>query len=122
MNVRNKLNDFRYNVKEQICNMLTDIYKYQHNGQLPNWENDEDIVVEDNECHINIMVMEGNTYDEDVCPVWYCIDKFIVTLDYNLILISKEDDMEFEWTELGTDELVRVEDCVSKYFFKFYDK
>lgn len=122
MNVKDKLNDFCYNVKEQICNMLTDIYKYQHNGQLPNWENDEDIVVEDNDCHIRIVVMENNTYDEDTIFSWYCIDKFIVTLDYNLFLISTEDDMEFEWTELGTDELVRVEECVSKYFFKFYDK
>ena len=44
MNVLVALSEFRTNIKENICNVLVDIYKQQNNNELPNWEELEDIV------------------------------------------------------------------------------
>lgn len=47
MNAQNELTAFRNNVKDSICSMLTGIYLTKHNGVIPDWSNDEEIIVED---------------------------------------------------------------------------
>lgn len=118
MRMRTKLNDFRFVVKDEICAILVDIYKKQNNGLLPNWEEDEEIVVEDkvnDNCHLNIWLIEGNTFDDRFAPMYHCFDKFVVTLDYNLYLYSYEDDVEYEWTDIGTDDLIRVYEMLQTF-------
>lgn len=45
MSIKTELNDFRFRVKERICAILTDCYMAD-NGEMPNWGNDEEIVVD----------------------------------------------------------------------------
>lgn len=114
MNAKKQLNDFRANIKEHICNALVDLYKQNNNGELPNWEDEEDLVVMDYEVSkhkISIRVEVDNTYDDTICIEKVTIDRYIVTLDYNLFFdIGNE---EMEWTDVSTDELVGILDIIN---------
>lgn len=104
--MRTKLNNFRCEVKERICQLLTDIYREQHNGELPKWFDDEEIVVDDDD--VEYPMIEK-----------WAINEYRVTLDYNLMFRCGEMNNEFEWTELTTDELVLIYDMIHKsYDFK----
>lgn len=118
--MRTKLNNFRCEVKERICQLLTDIYREQHNGELPKWFDDEEIVVDDSTFTPTIRI--GVVVDDDVeypmIEKW-AINEYRVTLDYNLMFRCGEMNNEFEWTELTTDELVLIYDMINKsYDFK----
>ena len=94
---------------------------FKFDGNIPNWEEDEEYIIEDNEnddCHISIMKIEKNTYDDDVIPVIFCIDRFIVTLDNNLYFYSNEDDIDFEWDEISTDDLCGIYEMLKNFYKK----
>ena len=44
------------------------------------------------------------------------IDRFILTLDGVLYFYSGESMDEYEWTEIGTDELMRIRSVVTDYY------
>lgn len=118
--MRTKLNNFRCEVKERICQLLTDIYKEQNDGELPKWFDDEEIVVDDSTfartIHIGVVVDANVEYP--MIEKW-AINEYCVTLDYNLIFRCGEMNDEFEWTQLTTDELVFIYDMINKsYDFK----
>ena len=118
--MKKKLDNFRCEVKEVICQILTDIYKKHNNGLLPNWENDEEIVVEDSELGrtMRIGVIMGS-YNEDYHSIEkWAINEYRVTLDYNLVFWCGENNDEFDWTSLTTDELVMICDYLQKYWEK----
>lgn len=128
MNALNELTAFRNNVKDSICNMLVSIYLAKHNGVMPDWSNGEEIIVEDTDsdnCHTDIMLNVGNTYDECIAPEVVCIDRFIVTLDENLYLYSTENGKEYHWSknceehhweDVNTDDLVKIHDLIARYY------
>ena len=119
MNAQNELTAFRNNVKDSICSMLVGIYLANHNGIMPDWSNDEEIIVEDTDsdnCHTTIMLNVGNTYDECVAPEVVCIDRFIVTLDENLYFYSMENNDEYVWEDVNTDDLVKIQDMIARYY------
>jgi hypothetical protein len=120
MNVVKELSDFRSNVKVSINNLIMDIYKSEHNGQMPDFDSDEEFVVDHSkdkdDLHVYITMDEGNTYDDRISPMAVCIDRFIVTLDYNLYLYSNEDDYDCDWTEISTDDLVKIWNLLSNYY------
>ena len=98
MNAQNELIAFRYNVKASICCMLVGIYLSKHNGVMPNWSKDEEIIVEDTDsdnCHTTIMLNVGNTYDEWVAPYEVCIARLIGTRNERLYLYSTENSKEY---------------------------
>ena len=107
MNARVELNRFRANIKELICGVLTDIYKSQHNGLLPNWDNDEEIIV-DESCLttqyivIQITSQSGTSYEKEY------INEYIVTLDYDLYFRIGDNNDETHWNEINTDDLVTI--------------
>lgn len=122
MNAQNELTAFRNNVKDSICNMLVSIYLSKHNGLMPDWSKDEEIIVEDTEndnCHTTIMLNVGNTYDECVASEVVCIDRFIVTLDENLYLYSTENRDEYIWEDVNTDDLVKIHGLIAEYYKSF---
>jgi hypothetical protein len=108
MSVKSELNDFRFRVKEQICNILTDKFKELNDGLLPDWSNDEEIYIEGDEIglHLKVNVEVSNTYDENRCFEEWVISSYIVTLDYNLFFNC--DDNELDWKEISTDDLVGI--------------
>ena len=124
MNALNELTAFRNNVKDSICSMLVGIYLAKHNGIMPDWSKDEEIIVEDTDsdnCHTTIMLNVGNTYDECVVPEVVCIDRFIVTLDENLYFYSSEDNDEYHWEDVNTDDLVKIHDLIARYYKLYFN-
>lgn len=103
-NITDELRKLLMGVKNEMVRCLILIYKDNNNGLLPNWENDEEIIVSAEEScgHFPFLVEnEDNCYEEHI------IKEFIVTLD-NDIFIRDLEDNEFEWTELTTDEIMWV--------------
>ena len=114
--MRNELNKVLNQTKEHITNYLTDIYKHYNNGLLPNWEEEEEIVLTNEEIGNITIEIETDTFKNDYNVIIVekekqVIEKFIVTLDYNLLFIC--DDNEYSWEEVSTDEL-------TKYFLIFF--
>ena len=106
--------------KEKICNILVDRYKELHNGELPNWENDEDVyLAEDDidEKDVNYLHIDlYSTYDEYCEVVEMPINAYIVTLDYNLYFIVGEEENEYDWSEIGIDDLAKLLDYLNEKF------
>lgn len=125
MNALNELTAFRNNVKDSICNMLVGIYLSKHNGVMPNWSKDEEIIVEDTDsdnCHTTIMLNVGNTYDECVAPFEVCIDRFIVTRNESLYLYSTENSKEYYWENVNTDDIVKIHDLIARYYKLYFNR
>ena len=113
--MRYSLNEFRTAIKEQICQILTDIYLSQNDGELPNWENDEEIVVIENEVgNIKIDCIVYNTYDDYKALETLTIDRYIVTLDNYLYFdVGNE---ELDWTDVSTENLVDIWERVNEIY------
>ena len=101
--------NFRQNVKKQICDIATEIYKSDNDGLLPNWEDDEEIVVDGSDAdNYKISVNVGNTYDNSFTIERQEIEEIHVTLDSNLFFTTGEFANEINWSEVSTDELVDI--------------
>lgn len=121
MKAREMVNDLQSKIKEQICNVLVNRYKELHNGQLPNWENDEDIVLTENEISEDkvfyLNIDSYNTYDDFKEVERVAINRYFVTLDYNLFF-EDENENEIEWTEVNIYDLADLLDGLNKIFKK----
>ena len=110
MTPKEELKNFRFNIKERIANTLVDLYKSNNNDLLPNWENEEEVVVTEDEVgtlKIDVCVMDSHDYYREVEE--QVIVKYIVTLDYNLFFVCGEnEENEIEWQEISTDDLVGI--------------
>ena len=121
--MRNELNKVLNQTKEHITNYLTDIYKHYNNGLLPNWEEEEEIVLTNEEIGNITIEIETDRFknDDNVIIVEkekQVIEKFIVTLDYNLLFIC--DDNEYSWEEVSTDELIGIFEFIRKKYKKIF--
>lgn len=121
--MRNELNKVLNQTKEHITNYLVDIYKHYNNGLLPNWEEEEEIVLTNEEIGNITIEIETDRFknDDNVIIVEkekQVIEKFIVTLDYNLLFIC--DDNEYSWEEVSTDELIGIFEFIRKKYKKIF--
>lgn len=119
MKAREMVFELKAQFKEKICNILVDRYKELHNGELPNWENDEDIVLTENDIDdkdVNYLYIEEcNTYDDYYEVSRYAINRYFVTLDYNLYF-EDENENEYDWSEIGIDDLAKLLDYLNEKF------
>ena len=120
MDFKKELDDFRCKVKEEICRLLKEVY-LDLNGENPNFENDEEYVLEnydvaDDDLFINVVVWDtcGDFSYNELQEV----QKYIVTLDNNLFFIcgggNWNVENETEWSEISTDELVAIYEFILK--------
>lgn len=120
MKAKEMLFEIRTQIKEQICNILVDRYKELHNGELPNWEEDEEIVLtkdEIDEKDVNYLhIKEYNTFDEHYIVVRYAINRYIVTLDYNLFFEVGDYEEQYDWEEVYLEELAGLLDYLKEKF------
>lgn len=119
MDIITKLNQFKASVKEDIIKVIKDIYLKQNNGLHPNFEYDEEYILFlcDLKREILINVECRNTDDSTSIEKW-CIYNYIVTLDDNLMFRCGDDEDEFDWTELSTDELVGICNFLQSFYKK----
>jgi hypothetical protein len=109
--ILNDWSDFREKVKKEICYIATEIYKKYNDGLLPNWEDDEEIIIDGSDANnYKISVNVGNTYDNSFTIERQEIEEIRVTLDENLFFTTNDGANEIEWNEVSTDELVDIYD------------
>ena len=110
MTPKEELKNFRSNIKERICNTIVDLYKKYNDDVLPNWENDEEIIITEDEVGtLKIDVEVNNSYDGYREIEEQPIIKYIVTLDFNLFFVCGEyEENEIEWQNILTDDLVGI--------------
>ena len=117
--MKKKLENLRCEVKEAIVNTLSLIY-LRNNGCYPNWSNDEEIVIDNEELgsanYIGVEV--GNTYDESYYIEKMVVEKYRVTCGGDLYLEYNEGCDEMAWEDVATDELVLMWQSIKRYWDK----
>ena len=114
--IKKTLNDFRHNVKEEICHLLKDLY-LELNDDHPNFEENEEYVLEREnfaEDEFFVAIEVWNTYDEYSYSERQELHRCIVTLDNNLFFVCGEYENETAWDEISTDELVEIYEFIVK--------
>ena len=115
MCILNDWTDFREKVKKQICDIATEIYKSDNDDLLPNWEDDEEIVICGSDvCNYKISVIVGNIDYNTFTTERQEIEEIRVTLDSNLYFITGECANEINWKDVSTDELVDIYNHLQK--------
>ena len=109
------IKDYRKSIKDEICQLVVDIYLKQNNNIHPNFEDDEEYYIEPNELglDINVSVDVNDTYVEGTYSDYINISMIIVPLDNNLILSTNNDD--YFWDEFDTDTLSNILEMLKEY-------
>ena len=99
------INDARKKLVDFIAFEVRNIYLLL-NGQEPNFEEDEEYVLDIEGLTIKVEVDDSYLDVEDTIMENRTITEVRVSLDGNIFLVAYEDDTEIEWKEISTDELV----------------
>ena len=105
---RKKLVDF---IAFEVCNIYLLL-----NGQEPNFEEDEEYVVDIE--GLTIKVETDNSYldVEETTMENRTITEVRVSLDGNVFLVGYGDDTEIEWKDISTDELVGLANVLENQY------
>ena len=109
------INDARKKLADFIVFEVRNIYLLL-NGQEPNFEEDEEYVLDIE--GLTIKVETDNSYldVEDTIMENRTITEVRVSLDGNVFLVPYEDDTEIEWKEISTDELVGLANVLENQY------
>lgn len=99
------INDARKKLVDFIAFEVRNIYLLL-NGQEPNFEEDEEYVLDIEGLTIKVEVDNSYLDVEDTIMENRTITEVRVSLDGNVFLVAYEDDTEIEWKDISTDELV----------------
>ena len=86
------------------------------NGQEPNFEEDEEYVLDIEGLTIKVEVANSYLDVEDTIMENRTITEVRVSLDGNIFLVAYEDDTEIEWKEISTDELVGLANVLENQY------
>ena len=98
------INDARKKLVDFIAFEVRNIYLLL-NGQEPNFEEDEEYVLNIEGLTIKVEVDDSYLDVEETTMENRTITEVRVSLDGNVFLVAYEDDTEIEWKEISTDEL-----------------
>ena len=98
------INDARKKLVDFIAFEVRSIYLLL-NGQEPNFEEDEEYVLDIEGLTIKVEVNDSYLDVEETTMENRTITEVRVSLDGNVFLVAYEDDTEIEWKEISTDEL-----------------
>ena len=109
------INDARKKLVDFIAFEVRNIYLLL-NGQEPNFEEDEEYVVDIE--GLTIKVETDNSYldVEETTMENRTITEVRVSLDGNVFLVGYGDDTEIEWKEISTDELVGLANVLENQY------
>lgn len=116
--IKSELHKLISSTKEEIVKIITAKYLADNEGLFPNWEEEEEIVVDDTDIPtFRISIEVDNTYDESTCIERQAINEYRVTNDGNLFFVCGEDcENEINYTEVSTDELIAIYELLVKTF------
>ena len=86
------------------------------NGQEPNFEEDEEYVLDIEGLTIKVEVDNSYLDVEDTIMENRTITEVHVSLDGNVFLVGYEDDTEIEWKDISTDELVGLANVLENQY------
>ena len=86
------------------------------NGQEPNFEEDEEYVLDIEGLTIKVEVYNSYLDVEDTTMENRTITEVRVSLDGNIFLVAYEDDTEIEWKDISTDELVGLANILENQY------
>ena len=98
------INDARKKLVDFIVFEVRNIYLLL-NGQEPNFEEDEEYVVDIEGLTIKVEVDDSYLDVEETTMENRTITEVRVSLDGNIFLVGYGDDTEIEWKDISTDEL-----------------
>ena len=86
------------------------------NGQEPNFEEDEEYVVDIEGLTIKVEVDDSYLDVEETTMENRTITEVRVSLDGNVFLVGYGDDTEIEWKEISTDELAGLANVLENQY------
>ena len=86
------------------------------NGQEPNFEEDEEYVLDIEGLAIKVEVDNSYLDVEDTTIENRTITEVHISLDGNVFLVGYEDDTEIEWKDISTDELVGLANVLENQY------
>jgi hypothetical protein len=115
-NIIQQLADFRTALKNEISSLLENIYINKY-GQQPNWQEGEEIVIDNSDLptfRISVEVSDIHSSDNDTVEKW-AVNEYRVSLDENLFFRCGDNNDEFHYDDISTDELVEIYRCLTLY-------
>ena len=109
------INDAREKLVDFIAFEVRSIYLLL-NGQEPNFEEDEEYVLDIEGLTIKVEVDNSYLDVEDTTIENRTITEVHVSLDGNVFLVGYEDDTEIEWKDISTDELVGLANVLENQY------
>lgn len=109
------INDARKKLVDFIAFEVRNIYLLL-NGQEPNFEEDEEYVLDIEGLTIKVEVDNSYLDVEDTIMENRTITEVRVSLDDNIFLVAYEDDTEIEWKDISTDELVGLANVLENQY------
>lgn len=109
------INDAREKLVNFIVFEVRNIYLLL-NGQEPNFEEDEEYVLDIEGLTIKVEVDNSYLDVEDTTIENRTITEVHVSLDGNVFLVCYEDDTEIEWKDISTDELVGLANVLENQY------
>ena len=109
------INDARKKLVDFIAFEVRNIYLLL-NGQEPNFEEDEEYVLDIEGLTIKVEVYNSYLDVEDTTIEDRTITEVHVSLDGNVFLVGYEDDTEIEWKDISTDELVGLANVLENQY------
>ena len=109
------INDARKKLVDFIIFEVHNIYLLL-NGQEPNFEEDEEYVLDIEGLTIKVEVDNSYLDVEDTIMENRTITEVRVSLDGNIFLVAYGDDTEIEWKDISTDELVGLANVLENQY------
>lgn len=109
------INDAREKLVSFIIFEVRNIYLLL-NGQEPNFEEDEEYVVDIEGLTIKVEVDDSYLDVEETTMENRTITEVRVSLDGNVFLVGYGDDTEIEWKDISTDELAGLANILENQY------
>lgn len=109
------INDAREKLVSFIIFEVRNIYLLL-NGQEPNFEKDEEYVLDVEGLTIKVEVDDSYLDVEETTMENRTITEVRVSLDGNVFLVGYGDDTEIEWKDISTDELVGLANVLENQY------
>ena len=109
------INDARKKLVDFIVFEVHNIYLLL-NGQEPNFEEDEEYVVDIEGLTIKVEVDDSYLDVEETTMENRTITEVRVSLDGNVFLVGYGDDTEIEWKDISTDELAGLANVLENQY------
>lgn len=116
--MKTKYKEFRDSLINSIVEVIAKIYLKHNDNLMPNWGNDEEIVVEDNEIDCTNYIQMMIDYGGDLFHEKWVIEEYRVNCSGELFFWCTEDLQEVNGTEVSTDNLMSIYETLNSYLAK----